>query len=541
MKKIGVYISAFLVLNSGILLAQGEMDAYRFSQTDLNRTARSISMGGAFGALGGDMSAMSHNPAGIGIYRSSEILTTFSVHSTNAESNWTGINNNIRKTRAGFDNLSYISYFPTAWNRGIKGVNVGIAYHKVKDFNRSYQAVGQPQYSLADFVASSATNAFGENGGIDENDLILTDKYDPYHNRDLNGQWISILGYESGFFGAKYDLSDVYHSAYGRWNGNKWVPSSPNNTTLRIGESGSISEYNFSIATNISDFLFLGATLGVTTIDYRMSSWHHEKFGSDDYLTLGNSLETTGKGLSVNLGAIFRPNNFLRFGVAYNSPKWFVLTDRFDAYGESYIKNEKDPLMKGYIPEYQYAKYGLQTPGRCIFSIAGIIGNMALVSLDYELTNYRNMFLSDEDFNRGAYQFDNDIIKEDFKKAAQTLKVGAELKFTPRFAIRGGYVWQPSPMKDHLIDGAEVYTAGTIPHYIVTNTTNYYTTGLGFRFTPNFYMDLAYVFRVQNEKIFPFSNMDWNYPEYHIEPVWSEPADVTVKTTRVAMTLGYKF
>ena len=70
MNKKGWYIG-IMVLSSGWLFAQGEMDAYRFSQTELNGTARSMSMGGAFGALGGDMSVMSHNPAGLGVYRSS--------------------------------------------------------------------------------------------------------------------------------------------------------------------------------------------------------------------------------------------------------------------------------------------------------------------------------------------------------------------------------------------------------------------------------------------------------------------------------------
>jgi len=121
------------------------------------------------------------------------------------------------------------------------------------------------------------------------------------------------------------------------------------------------------------------------------------------------------------------------------------------------------------------------------------------------------------------------------------LKAGAELKITPQFAIRGGYIWQPSPMKDHLINGAEVYTAGTIPHYTVRKCTSYYTAGLGFRFTPNFYMDLAYIYRIQYEQLYPFSNMNWDYPEYHIEPVLSEPADISLKTSRVALTLGYKF
>jgi len=542
MKKIGIYISALLLLSSGMLLAQGEMDAFRFSQSDLNGSARSMSMGGAFGALGGDMSAMSHNPAGLGVYRSSEVQTTLSLNSTTADATWTGMNSNIQKTRTGFDNLSYVGYFPTANDVGIKGWNFGIAYNKVKDFNRSYKTAGSPNYSMADYVASWASNAYGD-GGIEENALILTNSYDPYKNRDLDGHWLSILGYESGFFGAKYEYSDVYHSAFGRWSNNTWIPYSPNETTLRIGESGSINEYNFSVATNISDFLFLGATLGVTSIEYRMSSWHNESFGDNDYLLLGNSIETEGTGYSINIGAIIRPINQLRLGVAYNSPKWYLMTDHFDAFGESNIANESVPFMEGYIPEYSYAEYRLQTPGRWIFSAAGIIGQTALISLDYELTNYNSMYLADKEWDRGAYRGDNDIIKEDFR-GSQTIKAGVEWKITPRFAIRGGFVWQQTPIKDHLMNNdVVVYTAGTIPHYTVSNCANYYTAGLGYRFTPNFYMDCALIYRTQKEKLYPFSSTssDWNYPEYHLEPVQSQPADISLKTIRVALTLGYKF
>ena len=544
MKKTGIYISALLLVSSGMLLAQGEIDAYRLSQSDLNGSARSMSMGGAFGALGGDMSAMSHNPAGLGVYRSSEVQTTLSLNSAKANATWTGINSNIQKTRTGFDNFSYVGYFPTANDAGIRGWNIGIAYNKVKDFNRSYKAVGSPIFSMADYVASWASNAFGDSG-IPENDLILTNSYDPYKNGHLNGHWLSILGYESGFIGAKYnEFSDVYHSAYGRKSGDIWMPYSPNETTLRIGESGSINEYNFSLATNISDFLFLGATLGVTSIEYRMSSWHNESFGEQDYLILGNSIETEGTGYSFNLGAIIRPINQLRFGIAYNSPKWYLLTDHFDAYGESYIANESVPLMEGYIPEYSFAEYSLQTPGRWIFSAASIIGQTALLSLDYEITNYNSMYLADRDWNRHPYSGDNSFIKEDFKKYSATLKAGAELKFTPRFAIRGGFVWQQTPVKNQLMNNdVVVYTAGTIPHYTVSDCTNYYTAGLGYRFSPNFYMDLALIYRVQKEKLYPFSstNSEWDYPEFHLEPVYSQPADISLKTMRMYLTLGYKF
>lgn len=76
MKKIICLAVSALMAGAGSASAQGVLDAYKFSQSDLNGTARYLGMGGAFGALGGDISVLSNNPAGLGIYRSSEVVTT---------------------------------------------------------------------------------------------------------------------------------------------------------------------------------------------------------------------------------------------------------------------------------------------------------------------------------------------------------------------------------------------------------------------------------------------------------------------------------
>jgi len=539
MKKTVLYISALLLLANAILHAQGEMDAFRFSQTDLNGSARSMSMGGAFGALGGDMSAMSHNPAGLGVYRSSEIQGTFDFNNTNTMSNWGGVKNSRQYNAFGMDNFSYVGYFPTGFERGLKGWNIGFSYNKVKEFNRKVSSIGAPKFSLADYVASRATYAFGSQGGIYLDELQLTDNYDPYYNPDLGGQWLPILGYESGFYVPDNDNNpdnDVYYGAF---------PDSPRETALDIREKGSMKEYNFSAATNISDVVFLGVTIGVTDIDYRMTSRHHETFSGGDYLNLENSLETGGTAYSINLGVIVRPINALRLGVAFNSPKWYKMTDYFLATGESYLGSDNPPKMSAETPlENSVAEYALQTPARWIFSVAGIIGNTALISMDYELTDFRTMRLGERDGDDFSFDADNGIINDDFRPA-HTVKFGSEIKPTQRFAVRAGYVWQSNPMTHYLTDAnnsVEVFTAGTVPHYTtVAAPTNYYTAGIGYRFTPNFYMDLACIYRVQKEKLYPFSTTGLDDYGLDIPPVEASPSNLTGKTTRLALTLGYKF
>jgi long-subunit fatty acid transport protein len=543
MKKLIIYVSA-LILSSGMLFAQGEMDAFRFSQTDLNGSARSMSMGGAFGALGGDMSAMSHNPAGLGVYRSSEIQATFDLYSSNVNVDWGGVVNNRRRNAFCMDNFSYEGYFPTGNDRGVKGWNIGFSYNKVKEFSRKYSAVGNSKFSLADYVASRTTFAFGNEGGIYLDELQLTDRYDPYSNPTLAGHWLPILGYESGFIEPQDDKNsnnDVYYSAF---------PGTLNETLLNISERGAMKEYNFSMATNISDIVFLGLTVSITDINYRLASRHHENFvtrnADNDYLTLENSLETEGTAYSANLGVIVRPVNALRFGVAYNSPKWYKMTDYFFATGESYIASYSDqPKMKAETPsDHSIADYALQTPGRWIFSAAGIIGSTALISLDYELTDYKSMRLGSHDGEDFSFETDNSIINKDFGMA-QTLKAGIEIKPALRWAIRAGYMQQSNPMTGNLTDESkqtEVFTAGTVPHYTtVAAPTRHYTAGLGYRFSPNFYMDLAYIYRVQKEKLYPFSPVGWSDINLNIPSIEPSPSNLTAKTSRIALTFGYKF
>ena len=67
--------AACALLSSGAMFAQGTIyDAVRVTGSDLNGTARYVGMGGAMGALGADITTMGTNPAGIGLYRSSEAM-----------------------------------------------------------------------------------------------------------------------------------------------------------------------------------------------------------------------------------------------------------------------------------------------------------------------------------------------------------------------------------------------------------------------------------------------------------------------------------
>lgn len=553
MKKIGLFIGVLLLAGNLSVGAQGnEVDAYTLTNTGLGGTARSMAMGGAFGALGGDISVLSTNPAGLGIYRSSEISGTLDLSMVKTSSNWAGTTIDKNKTRFSPTNFGVSLYFPTSG--GVQNWSLGFSYNRLKNFNRSYKMRNNVGGStMAEYVAWRASNAFGYGKGIPEGDLIYKKGVnDPYENNKLSGHWLPILGYESEMFRNYTDApNNSYQSSFG-WNNKEtgnWDLVHPFENSLIVNEKGYMDEYNIGFGLNVSNYLFLGASVSVTDIDYRYSSYYEEfyEYGKDptkeDRLYLENWLNTEGTAFSVNVGAIMNLQ-MLRLGVAYNSPRWYNMTDYYKSWAGTEINGYDEPLLEAETPNDVYSEYKFRTPGKWIFSGALILGQSALISADYELMNYEHMHLADDQGYDDGF-FMNDYIKQDYTWS-HTLKLGAEIKVTPQFAVRAGYMMQTSPMEYELANNnEEVLPAGTIPHFVVTTKpTNYYTVGLGYRFTPNFFMDLACVYRYNSAYAFAHSNTyhsDKIDPKKNTLAVSSESAKLKTDATQVVLTLGYKF
>jgi hypothetical protein len=520
MKKIIISTGIFCACNVAVFSQGNEIDAYTMSNAELNGTARSVAMGGAFGALGGDISALSINPAGLGIYRSSEIVGTLGLSTVNSSTDWYGRAKNVSRTGLSLDNLGFELYLPTS-SSSILNWNVAFSYNKLKNFRREYKMENQSgmKHSIGDYVASRSY-------GISEGDLIYEENvYDPYYNPSLAGDWLSILGYESYMINPVKDQNKTYSGFFDNYK--------PTEGYLRVTENGYIDEMNFGIGMNISNFLFLGTSLSVTEIDYRLNSAYEEYNELNHHIYLNNWLNTEGKGYSFNFGAIMNLQ-MIRLGVAYSTPKWYKMTDYYDASVTTYLAD--NDVETRYTPENTYSEYRFKTPDQWTFSGAVIIGGTALLSADYELINYKNMKYAD---TYGKEYATNDDIQADFGYS-HTLKLGGELKLTPQFAVRGGYVTQTSPMRTKLVNNeVEVLPSGTIPHFTTTSaSTNYITAGLGYRFTPNFYMDLACIYRTNKAKAYAFSNRYYNDGSVDVSSV---PASLTNKSTRLELTLGYKF
>ncbi|MDR1091415.1 MAG: outer membrane protein transport protein [Prevotella sp.] len=529
MKKITLFLIAAL-FSLGVVKAQNAMDAYRYSKNDLTGTARSVSMGGAFGALGGDISGIAINPAGIGVYRNSEIVTTLNFQNSGTQTellNSGKIDQN--KFSVNFDNLAFVTVFPL--NSDVApALNVGFSYNRLKNFDRKYQTgAGGLSRSLTDHMADISTGSRVPSSSVSLDGLTDAQIWDVWNSQD----WLTVLGYNSFLINEGEDqLGKYYYSAVdGLYVANK----------LYAREKGSVSSYDFNMGTTFSNVLSVGLTLSMTDINYRLYSRYTEEFGDGGEkrgFDMENSLRTDGTGWQVKAGVIVKPVQELRIGVAYHSPTWYNMTDRFftdlahDLNGLKGVANLRPEYTDKVIGTYNrddaaVMDYQYRTPDKWTFSLAGVIGSKAILSADYELTNYGSMKLYDRD-GRDFKADPNQFIKR-FFRTASTVRVGAEYRFTDRFSGRVGYAWMQSPVKTEVTtsDDYIITDARAVTQYGLDGDAQYITYGLGYKLTPQFYVDVAFVMKSQKDDFYAFD--------------FSDKTVFKTNNFQGLLTVGYKF
>jgi len=519
MKRNLLFIIALFVC--ALSFGQGEIDAYRYSNDDLSGTARGQAMGGAFGALGGDVTGVAINPAGIGVYRSSEVLANMSLTSPLTS----GSSNQQSNTAFHFDNLSYIGYYPIV-KGNVLSLNYGFNYNRIKSFDRqTSMSKSSMNTSLTDYMAQ-LTN------GTSQSAL----SNDPYNN--ANVYWLSALGWDGYLINPINNSNNQYQSLLD--NGEKVSPY------LKVSEKGKVESYDFTIGANLSNKFYWGVTFSLTNLSYLMNAYYNETFEEGGGFNLENYLETKGSGYQAKVGIIYKPVDALRLGVSYHTPVWYSMTDYYKAWltpkGISMDNGQLAGLTStpGGDPNNEdspaYTSYYFRTPGSWTFSAAAVLGSQAIVSVDYEMKDYSSMNLSDT--NGNEWTGENGLIRSDYKNTS-TVRAGLEFRFTPQFSGRVGYAWQQSPYKSDIQTMGEIAVpAGTIPNYSLPGNVYYMTAGVGFKFTPQFYGDLALVLRTEKDDVYYFPPVDNAGAGSYSS---SYAGSFTNKTLKGLLTLGYKF
>lgn len=394
---IGGFISSLTINAQSISFSDA---AVLFSSEENNGTARFSAMSGAFGALGGDMSAGDINPAGLAIFKNAQATVTFGLRNTDINTSFhgTGVNNNndyLNLTQAGGVMVFNNKQSPY-WSKIALGVNYTLA----KDFENSYNVNG--------------------NSGISEFNN------DPYLNNDNNP-----------------DNDIFYNNVDGQFFGNFM--------------NGQNEKFTFSLAAQYSEQLYLGFSIVTHSLDYVQSALFEESNndGNDNLLdaSLLHDLHTYGDGIGFTMGFIAKPSQFVRLGVSYQTPTWYNLTDEFVEDLEISVSNNPDLYQEN--SGVSVFDYNLTTPGRLTGSFAYILGKDGLLSFDYTYKNYPNIKL------KPTTEFvDENNIFVDGLKNTSTFKIGTEWRFD-NLSLRGGYVYEESPFKDAIdSDNMNGYSLG---------------------------------------------------------------------------------
>ena len=508
-----------VLLNCTLIMAQTEFDALKLVQSDLNGTARYMSMAGAFGALGGDASSIKDNPAGLGIYRSSEITTTLNGLMQNSNSLWSGVKTSDNLTGIYFNNFAYVKATPTyrsqTENTGLLSSNWSFSFNKLKNFDRNSKIKNAN-------MGSSITNYMGYfTGDIKSIDLTSTSNYDPYNNTSI--PWISIIGFDNSHL-IKETVNVNGQSSWSSFlNQNELVQPDYN-----IQERGSINEYSIGWAGNFSNKLFFGVNANLQSVDYVMNSQYKESFGGGGGMTLSNSLTTTGTGFNLNIGAIYRPVDMLRLGLSVHSPTLFTLTDNNFANMDYYITSTNNG---NFDTPTATSSYLITTPWKVNASAALFFGQKALISAEYSSSFNTGTFFMDTNGSASSFADENSGIKTMLNNV-QTIKLGAEYKLSSNLSLRAGFANMSAgsnPKSDKLL---RYNTTRTDVEYFLNNNTNFYTAGIGYR-ESNWYIDFAYVNKFQDETFFPYNSNNL--------PVRVTSADVQTTNNNIIFTVGLKF
>lgn len=532
MKGNRILAVCILLICVGFLKAQSTIyDANRWMGSDLNGTARFVGMGGAMGALGGDITTMGTNPAGIGIYRSNDVMVTFGFDNTGAKANGASLD----KFHGSFDNAGFVFSTKIGNSTALRFANFGFNYRKMKSFSRSMLMNGVFNTSQTIQMANMVNLA--PNGQFDPLTEAALRSDDAFLNPDL--PWLGIMGYNAHLINPVYgDLinpddpdSELSFEGYD----SHFVAGDAVAQSYRSKESGGIHSFDLNGALNFYDRFYIGATLGLYSVDYDRTSVYNEDFtdvegnGHGGY-TLGNDFWVNGSGVDFKLGFILRPfeSSSFRIGAAIHTPTFYSLTERNRAYIDFDLSEEYNGVTRPYDAngrdtEGEY-DYKLITPWKFNVNMGYTIGSSVALGLEYEYSNRTKARMEDPD---GYELGQTDDIKA-MMKAVHTLRAGAEFKLAPEFSFRVGYNHITAPLKSDAFKFLPVNSMRTDTEFSNPGATNNYTLGFGYR-GKNFYADMAYMLNTYNETFYAFDNLDL------------PGTKITNNNHKVLLTLGMRF
>ena len=413
MKK--ALIITLIILFSVKLFGQGTDDAFLFSQTYYQGTAKAMGMGNALGAVGGDMTAVNINPAGMGIYRGNEFTTTLNLMDNYTHSTYYGASNGANNMRLSIPNLGYVSAKQRSNYKPLRFTQFGIGLTRTNDYNiHSYaKGINPTSSKIDDYLAQ--IDGYSQ--------FELQDAF-PY---TIYPAWSTYL-------------IDIYHDDLGDYysspipQGNIW--QGQENTF-----KGRSEEWTFAGSANLNDCLFIGISANLA---------HVKRFGTKvfqesrvegtetdfDQWSFKEDLRSDAFGGNVKLGFIFHANRWLRLGAVFHSPTLFNFDESWQTETESQILG----VTRKYISPMSNYEYTFIKPLKWVGSMAFVIGQHGIISIDAEYTNYGAATFKANDYDYSAV---NENIKSTYGRTFN-FRLGSEWALCDTY-LRLGAAYYGSP------------------------------------------------------------------------------------------------
>lgn len=552
-------MSFFLIAAAVTGYGQTAYDAHLFSENNYEGTARSVAMGNAFTALGGDLGGISINPAGSAVAGYSQMTITPAL--TFAGSTTQGVlppdgssltyfekSHKTGTTKAGMPNVGFSFNFETGRKTGLKSMSLGFVFNRANSWCEDVYANGT-NYTTS--FAAAAANAATQNIAYYNLPGNLPPGEPRYSYQDLNSDnaydyyspWKDIVGYQSGMFSTYDEAGEKFIGATEILFDNGDIQQGgPLKQTYGRSIYGSKYEYLFNIGANISDFIYLGFNLGLNTISYDQTEYFKEaavdtydfenvftdKNGSSHTTYFQNlmykySYSANGSGVFGKFGVIVTPGAGFRFGAAIQTPTMNNLQEQWQETGETRYTNSDFDSYAG-SPRGENA-YTFISPFRANFGLAYTLGALGLVSIDYELADYSGMKYDIDRYNMSDgdieyFEAINQEIKDNYGIEHQ-LRIGAEFRPFSSLAVRAGYNLLTSALK------ADPTSRQNISF------------GLGYSSKKSFFADLAcrYSF-ARSEYYMPYDDYQYNGDE-----IVNYSPEILIRTSdwKLLLTLGWRF
>lgn len=503
MKKLLLLFVGALSVSS--IYAQDINDALLYRGGEIQGTARYRALSGAFGALGGDLSAVSVNPAGSAIFTSSFASLSLSNEDKNNKTSYFNGRASSSNSDTSINQAGAVFVLKNTDNNSLwKKFTLSIAYDNTKNYDDDWFAVGKNTNSIDSYFLTSAQGL-----RLDEISALpgesTSQAYAEIGSAYGYAYQQAFLGYDSYIL--EPETIDDDNTGY-----SSNIAAGTFNQEYNYAATGYNGKVAFNIGAQYDDNLYLGLNLNSHFLNYERSTFLYEENSNVGSLVnqvgFENNIITTGTGFSFQLGSIFKVTDEFRIGLSYDSPTWLTIREETTQYIET-VRNENganilqivDPQIINIFPQYR-----LQTPGKLTGSIAYIFGKQGLISFDYSRKDYsKTKFKPTSDL----YFASQNKIMNNRLTTASTFRVGGEFK-VKQLSFRGGYRFEESPYKDGV-------TVGDL---------NGYSLGLGYNFG-NTKLDLT----------FDQSEQASNYQLYNTG--LTDATRIDAKNSNITLSLGF--